>query len=147
MLISFLLAALGFTTQDNGMKRATTTTTRAVSPPSDLYSHSISTKLNTTTDPTKYTDVYPQVTTTTTTDSDPAKWQYLSADQWTTGFFPATMYEMNRRQRICPVYSDGIDWLMRARKWSDGLVPLTNGNSQGHDQGFLSFPFIAELAL
>jgi hypothetical protein len=113
-----------------------------VSPPADLYSQAISTKLNTTTDPTMYTGTYPGVTD----HSDPAKWQYVSVNQWTTGFFPATMYEMHRRQILCPA-SDGIDWLTRARKWSDGLIPMTDGNGQRHDQGFLSLPFIAELAV
>jgi hypothetical protein len=115
----------------------------AVSPPPDLYSQTISTKLNTTTELSRYSGTYPQVTD----HSEPAKWQYLDVNQWTTGFFPAIMYEMNKRQTLCPAYSDGIHWLTRARKWSDGLLPMADGNKQRHDQGFLSLPFVAELAM
>lgn len=127
-LVTFLLAA--------GVGNSIT-----ITPPANLYSHTIATKLNTTT--ANYAGTYPQVTD----HSNPAKWQLLGSDEWTTGFFPATMYELDRRQKLCPAYSDGVNWLTRGRKWSDGLVPLSNGNSQGHDQGFLSFPFVAELAM
>ncbi|KAF8308232.1 glycoside hydrolase family 88 protein [Clavulina sp. PMI_390] len=117
-----------------------------INPPADLYSSVIASKLQGTTNPANYSGVYPQLTN----HANPAKWQYLSANQWTSSFFPATMYEMARRQSLCPnTASTGanVNWLERGREWSAAILPLDNGNSQGHDQGFLSFPFVAELAV
>ncbi|KAF8061608.1 glycoside hydrolase family 88 protein [Lyophyllum atratum] len=89
--------------------------------------------------PTKY----PQYTTTSGT------WQYFSPDTWTSGFFPVTGYELNTRKNLCPATpANGLgiaDWLAVGRAASNGLIPLENGNGQGHDQGFLSFPFVEEL--
>lgn len=113
----------------------------SLTPPSTLYSSLISSKLQKTS--ASYKGTYPQVTD----HASPAHWVLISPNSWTTGFFPATMYELHRRQTICPQYSDGVDWLSLGRKWSLGEVPLEAGNGQGHDQGFLSFPFVAELAV
>ncbi|KAF8308231.1 glycoside hydrolase family 88 protein [Clavulina sp. PMI_390] len=117
-----------------------------VQPTSDLYSSTISSKLQVTTNPSNYSSLYPQITD----HGNPAKWQYLNVNQWTTGFFPATMYEMARRKTLCPntsSFNDGVDWLERGRVWSAAILPMDNGNAQGHDQGFLSLPFVAELAV
>lgn len=113
----------------------------AVTPSPDLFSSTISSKLWTTT--ANYAGTYPQVTD----HGNPAHWVLLNIQQWTSGFFPATMYEMNRRQTLCPANSDGHDWLSRARTWTNAIVPLQYGNSQEHDQGFLSLPLTYELKL
>ncbi|KAK7049399.1 hypothetical protein VNI00_006000 [Paramarasmius palmivorus] len=65
------------------------------------------------------------------------------------GFFPATLYEMHTRQTLCNGDAPGgrVDWLVLARSASSALVDLAGHNSQGHDVGFLSFPFIEELAI
>ncbi|KAF8308233.1 glycoside hydrolase family 88 protein [Clavulina sp. PMI_390] len=113
---------------------------------SDVYSPLISSKLKITTNPSNYSALYPQVTD----HGNPARWQYLDINQWTTGFFPATMYEMARRKTLCPNspnFEDNVDWLERGRIWSEAILPMDNGNAQGHDQGFLSLPFVAELAV
>jgi hypothetical protein len=107
----------------------------------DLYSPAINTKLDNTS--SYYAKLYPQITD----HGNPAHWQLLEVDEWTSGFFPATMYEMYRRQLLCPLYSDGINWLGKARVWSEAIVFLQNGNSLGHDQGFVSLPFVYELGL
>jgi hypothetical protein len=39
------------------------------------------------------------------------------------------------------------DWVGLGRTWSDGLISLESSNSVGHDVGFLSFPFVEELAV
>jgi hypothetical protein len=107
--------------------------------PEQLYSPLISSKLASTS--ATYPRSYPQYTD----HADPAHWLYFGPDTWTSGFFPATLYELNTRQTLCPAQSDGIDWLSRARTWSSGLIPLEVTNHQGHDVGFLSFPFVNEL--
>ncbi|KAG6836568.1 hypothetical protein H0H93_006672 [Arthromyces matolae] len=88
---------------------------------------------------------YPQYTTTT------GQWLYFSPDTWTSGFFPATPYALNSRKAVCPpTDANGLsiaDWLTLGRSASTGLIPLEAGNHQGHDQGFLSFPFAEELAV
>jgi hypothetical protein len=39
------------------------------------------------------------------------------------------------------------DWLTLGRSTSNGLIPLELVNTVGHDVGFLSFPFVEELAI
>lgn len=116
-------------------------TCSAITPPKDLYAKTISTKLTRTTK--NYAGTYPQVTN----HGNPATWVLISPASWTSGFFPATMYELHRRQTLCPSHSDGVNWLTRGRKWSDAVLAMSNGNNQGHDQGFLSFPFVEELKM
>lgn len=92
--------------------------------------------------PTKY----PQYT-----DQTVGQWQLFSPDTWTSGFFPATGYALNTRKTLCgatPNNGLGIaDWLELGREASAALVPLEIKNGQGHDVGFLSFPFVEELAM
>lgn len=116
-------------------------TCSAITPPKDLYAKTISTKLSRTTK--NYAGTYPQVTN----HGNPATWVLISPASWTSSFFPATMYELHRRQTLCPSHSDGVNWLTRGRKWSDAVLAMSNGNHQGHDQGFLSFPFVEELKM
>ena len=114
---------------------------RALGIPSELYSPLISSKLAATS--ASYPGKYPQYTD----HGSPAKWIFFNPDGWTSGFLPATLYELHTRQCLCPEQADGIDWLGRARNWSAGLVPLETLNHVGHDVGFLSFPFVEELKL
>lgn len=39
------------------------------------------------------------------------------------------------------------DWLSLARSASNGLLSLDASHGIGHDVGFISFPFVEELAL
>ncbi|KAF9448915.1 glycoside hydrolase family 88 protein [Macrolepiota fuliginosa MF-IS2] len=91
--------------------------------------------------PTKY----PQYT-----DQTVGAWQLFSPDTWTSGFFPATGYALNTRKSLCGATSsnglDIADWLELSREASTALVPLEIKNNEGHDVGFLSFPFVEELA-
>ncbi|ESK94259.1 glycoside hydrolase family 88 protein [Moniliophthora roreri MCA 2997] len=88
---------------------------------------------------------YPQWTNR----GEPGRWQYFVPDTWTSGFFPLTLYEMHTRQTLCPgdQGGQGIDWIEWGRRASTGLANLPGHNTQGHDVGFLSFPFIEELAI
>lgn len=65
-------------------------------------------------------------------------------DQWTVGFFPATLYELNRRAQLCGT-DDGNSWVELGREWSTGEVPLEAASHLQHDVGFASMPFVAEL--
>ncbi|KAF5386569.1 hypothetical protein D9615_001919 [Tricholomella constricta] len=115
----------------------------AATPPAELYSSLIPQKVLATFKALPNPVKYPQWTSTSGT------WQYFSPDTWTSGFFPVTGYEVNTRRTLCsatPANGLGIaDWLALGRTASNGLIPLENGNGQGHDQGFLSFPFVEEL--
>ncbi|KAJ7273074.1 glycoside hydrolase family 88 protein [Mycena rebaudengoi] len=88
---------------------------------------------------------YPQYTTSG------GDWLLFGPDTWTSGFFPTTLYALNTRKSLCGATpSNGLgsaDWLRVGRSISNGLIPLEIRNGQGHDQGFLSFPFVEELAI
>ncbi|EGN96249.1 glycoside hydrolase family 88 protein [Serpula lacrymans var. lacrymans S7.3] len=84
---------------------------------------------------------YPQYT-----DRVEGIWQYFAPDTWTTGFFPATLYELNTRAQLCGLRNQP-DWVTMARQWSAAEVPLEQNSTVGHDVGFLSFPFVHELAI
>lgn len=79
-------------------------------------------------------------------------WVYFGIDGWTTGFFPATLYAQAERLRICRDRAvqgpwSQQEWLGLGRKWATAMLSLTQGNGQGHDQGFLAFPFVEELKI
>ncbi|KAL0070580.1 hypothetical protein AAF712_002419 [Marasmius tenuissimus] len=114
-------------------------------PPQELYSPLIPQKVLRTYSSLPNPIEYPQWTD----KAHLAKWDYFIPDTWTSGFFPATLYEMNTRQALCKENPDaaglGRDWLGMGRKASDGLVNLPGHNTQGHDVGFLAFAFMEEL--
>ncbi|KAF9265801.1 glycoside hydrolase family 88 protein [Marasmius fiardii PR-910] len=115
-------------------------------PPAELYSPLIPQKVLRSYSSLPSPIQYPQWT-----DQSVGKWDYFVPDTWTSGFFPATLYEMHNRQNLCPENSDaagpGRDWLDLGRKACDGLVGLPGHNTQGHDVGFLSFAFLEELKI
>jgi hypothetical protein len=121
-----------------------TTYVSAASIPSQLFSPLVPSKILNTTRSLPAALKYPQYT-----DQTAGAWQLFSPDTWTSGFFPSTLYALNTRTKLCaPTQSNGLaaaDWLTLARSVSTGEVPLEAGNNQGHDQGFLSFPFMQEL--
>jgi len=89
---------------------------------------------------------YPQYT-----DRTVGTWQYFNPDTWTSGFFPVTLYAVNTRRQLCgatPANGLGAaDWLALGRSASNGLLGLSASASIGHDVGFISFPFVEELAV
>ena len=89
---------------------------------------------------------YPQYT-----DTVAGEWLYFEPSTWTSGFFPATGYALNTRKVLCgPTATNGLgaaDWLDLGRSASDGLLALDASAGLGHDVGFISFPFVEELAL
>ncbi|KIJ69657.1 glycoside hydrolase family 88 protein [Hydnomerulius pinastri MD-312] len=110
--------------------------------PSELYSSLIPQKVLATANTQHNPPQYPQYT-----DRIVGEWQWFSPDTWTSGFFPATLYELNTRTQLCKGQGSGAgtDWVGLGRTWSAAEVPLETKNSVGHDVGFLSFPFVQEL--
>ncbi|KAF4604214.1 hypothetical protein EYR40_001397 [Pleurotus pulmonarius] len=78
------------------------------------------------------------------TDAAVGKWLLFNGDAWATSFFPATLYEMHRRQKLCGDEHGvgGVDWLELGRTWSTGEIPSETKTGASHDVGF---PFIEEL--
>lgn len=115
---------------------------RAATPPSELFSSIIAQKVSQVASNFSSPALYPEYT------DDSGKWMYFQADTWTTGFFPAMLYALNTRASLC---SEGglneTDWLGEARRWSTPEVALETNNTQGHDVGFLSYPFQAEIVM
>jgi len=86
---------------------------------------------------------YPQYTDRTIGD-----WLYFVPDLWTTGFFPATLHAMHTRAQLCGWGAkNATEWSTLGRQWSTAEVPLETKNTVGHDVGFLSYPFVDELAV
>ncbi|KAF7353694.1 Glycoside hydrolase family 88 protein [Mycena venus] len=114
--------------------------------PAQLFSNLIPQKVLATAKALPAPIQYPQYTDTSVGD-----WQYFVPDTWTSGFFPTTLYALNTRKTICgATAANGLgaaNWLTLGRAASNGLIPLEAHNNQGHDVGFLSFPFVEELAI
>ncbi|KAH7889976.1 glycoside hydrolase family 88 protein [Phlebopus sp. FC_14] len=110
--------------------------------PGELYSPLIPQKVLATASSQQSPAKYPQYT-----DRVVGQWQWFLPDTWTSGFFPATLYELNTRTQLCHGQGSGYDtdWVDLGRTWSAAEVPLELKNSVGHDVGFLSFPFVQEL--
>ncbi|KAL5508057.1 hypothetical protein ACEPAH_5675 [Sanghuangporus vaninii] len=112
----------------------------AASPPPELYSSLVAQKVSQIASNNSSPTLYPEYTDAT------GKWVDFIPDTWTSGFFPAMLYVLNTRVGLC---NDSTlletDWLSEARRWSSAEVPLEAQNTQGHDVGFLSFPFVQEL--
>ncbi|KAK2460626.1 hypothetical protein APHAL10511_007096 [Amanita phalloides] len=114
----------------------------ASQPAPQLFSPLIPHKVSATFAALPHPALYPQYTNSS------GSWLYFSPDTWTSGFLPAIGYALNIRQRRCPSADDShLDWLSLSRAASTALLPLETSNSVGHDVGFLSFPFMDELAV
>lgn len=114
----------------------------AAEPPQELYSRLVSSKILATAGDRRDGKSYPY-----STDQVNGTWNYAKTDWWTSGFFPATLYSMNRRLELCPGTTDQADWVNLGRVWSADLTSLLIMNSVGHDVGFISFPFVDELTV
>ena len=113
---------------------------QAATPPSELFSSLIAQKASQLASNITSPVLYPQYTDAS------GKWQDFFADTWTTGFLPTLFYALNSRASLCNDSGlNGTDWLTEARIWSTPEIPLEAQNTQGHDVGFLSFPFQEEL--
>lgn len=117
--------------------------TSAPSPPTELFSPLVAEKVLRTALSPPTPAQYPQYT-----DRAAGDWLYFAPDTWTSGFFPATLYALHARAQLCrwPA-ANAAQWLALGRRWSAAEVPLAADNTVGHDVGFLSYPFVAELAV
>lgn len=112
-------------------------------PPEELYSPLVAEKIRNTALSPPNPMQYPQYT-----DRTEGKWQYFDTDTWTTGFFPSTLYTLNKRADICNWGAgNASEWLELGRQWSTAEVSLETSNTVGHDVGFLSYPFLDELTV
>ncbi|EIW85467.1 glycoside hydrolase family 88 protein [Coniophora puteana RWD-64-598 SS2] len=109
--------------------------------PSELYSSLVQQKVLKTAQAEPDPAQYPQYT-----DRTQGEWQYFVPDTWTTGFFPATLYELNTRATLCNLTGQP-DWVGMGRQWAAAEVPLETNTTVGHDVGFLSFPFAQEMQI
>ncbi|TFK46016.1 d-4,5 unsaturated-glucuronyl hydrolase-like protein [Heliocybe sulcata] len=117
---------------------------REASPPSQLYDPLVAQKLLTSAQSVPNNPIqYPQYTS-----RDNGQWQYFPADYWTTGFLPAACYALYTRfNSLCPNSTAANQFLELGRGLSTGEVPLEAHTTVGHDVGFLSFPFVDEVAI
>ncbi|KAK1219605.1 hypothetical protein PQX77_017677 [Marasmius sp. AFHP31] len=114
--------------------------------PTELYSPLIPTKLLHTFNNLPNPIEYPHYTN----KEHHNKWDYFAPeDVWTSGFFPATLYEMNKRRELCQNgnASGTVNWVELGRIASTGLAELPGRNRRGHDVGFLSYPFLEEVEI
>ncbi|KAI5119103.1 hypothetical protein M0805_004873 [Coniferiporia weirii] len=113
-------------------------------PPPELFSPLIYEKFLATASNEPNPAQYPEYT-----DTVKGVWDYFSPNTWTTGFFPAGLYELHRRQSLClgASFNRSVDWLSLGRRWAEAIVPLELNNTLEHDVGFVSFPFQEELIL
>ena len=85
------------------------------------------------------------------TDTTVGHWKYFDPNTWTSGFFPSSLYLLNSRAKLCgATASNGlgeVNWLDLARSASTALQSLDADYGIGHDVGFISFPFVEELAV
>lgn len=117
------------------------THSEAAKPPKELFSPLIGQKVLAVASKEPNPPQYPQYT-----DRTQGIWKYFDpSNTWTTGFFPATLYALDARKKICRMSTDKIDWLSLGREWSTGIVPFEINNGLQHDVGFVSFPFQEEL--
>ncbi|RPD59197.1 d-4,5 unsaturated-glucuronyl hydrolase-like protein [Lentinus tigrinus ALCF2SS1-7] len=116
----------------------------AVAPPAELFSPLVQQKVLKTAQSFPSPAQYPQYT-----DRVEGNWIWFTPDQWTTGFFPATLYAMYERTKLChrSNVGDASQWLGLARTWSTPEIPLETNTGVGHDVGFLSYPFMNELTV
>ncbi|KAH7104069.1 Six-hairpin glycosidase [Auriculariales sp. MPI-PUGE-AT-0066] len=90
----------------------------------------------------------PLLPSITSTDG---KWMWTSPNNWTAGFLPATLYQLAKRECLCPsstLVGDSVpNWLEYGRTWTGPVATLHWNNTVGHDVGYVSFPFVDEVAL
>ncbi|KAI0668478.1 d-4,5 unsaturated-glucuronyl hydrolase-like protein [Trametes maxima] len=122
---------------------ASAAATGLAAPPPELFSPLVAQKVLKTAQSFAGANPYPQYT-----DRELGNWELFSADQWTAGFFPATLYAMYERTKLCgPTSGDAKQWLELGRTWSTGEIPLELRTGVGHDVGFISYPFMDELQI
>lgn len=109
--------------------------------PASLFDASVARKVLATAQTVRNPPNYPSITSTS------GVWQWGSPDNWITGFFPSTLYQMQKRECLCPGSTGGAPWLSLARMWSAAIPQLHWKNHQGHDVGFISWPFAEEYSL
>ena len=140
----FVMLAVSFLALALSASHVSSAGTGSTAPPAELYSSLVQQKVLKTAQSFPNPARYPQYT-----DRVEGDWIWFTPDQWTTGFFPATLYAMYERTKLCQYSNvgDASEWLSLARTWSTPEIPLEINTGVGHDVGFLSFPFMEELTV
>ncbi|KAG6867402.1 hypothetical protein C0993_003236, partial [Termitomyces sp. T159_Od127] len=117
----------------------------SVALPSELFSPLVPQKVRTTFNRFNANPYrYPQYTDTSGT------WQYFTPNEWSSGFFPATLYALNERSMLClPTPANGlgmVDWLDLGRSATRNVSPPEPKDTPDHDRAFL-ISFLEELAI
>ena len=138
------MLALSFVAIALSASQALAAATGFLAPPKELFSPLVKEKVLKTALQFPNPPKYPHLT-----DRVEGKWQWNPVDWWTTGFFPATLYAMHERTKLCRTsdVGDAAQWLELGQTWATGSIPLEVRNSVGHDVGFLSYPFLDELKM
>ena len=137
------MLSLGLVSLALFLGQVTAAATGFAAPPAELYSPLVAQKVLKTAQSFPNPAQYPPYT-----DRVVGDWIWFAPDLWTTGFFPATLYAMHDRANLCPSNAgDASQWLDLGRTWATPEIPLEINTSVGHDVGFLSFPFVDELAV
>ncbi|KAI0713492.1 d-4,5 unsaturated-glucuronyl hydrolase-like protein [Earliella scabrosa] len=138
------MLALSFVAIALSASQALAAATGFLAPPKELFSPLVKEKVLKTALQFPNPPKYPHLT-----DRVEGKWQWNPVDWWTTGFFPATLYAMHERTKLCRTsdVGDAAQWLELGQTWATGSIPLEVRNSVGHDVGFLSYPFLDELKI
>ncbi|GAA5910997.1 hypothetical protein JCM6882_006743 [Rhodosporidiobolus microsporus] len=80
---------------------------------------------------------------------DDGSWSLQPETDWTSAFFPTSLFLLHERSLLCPQENDDTDWLSLARAWSAALYNPSEEvvASWTHDIGFNTLPELFELQL
>lgn len=112
--------------------------------PSEVFSPLIEQKIFDTFHALPSPTKYPQYT-------NAGDWLYFDPNTWTSAFFPSSLYLLNTRAALCGATASNdastANWLDLARSASTALLSINANAGIGHDVGFISYAFAAELAV
>ncbi|GAA5842476.1 hypothetical protein JCM11251_007324 [Rhodosporidiobolus azoricus] len=113
----------------------------AQSVPVELFSQETYFKVLSTANSSEAPSTWPEFTT-----SD-GRWSSQPETDWTSAFFPVSLFLLHERSLLCPQDTVDTDWLALARSWSAALYSPSEEvvSSWTHDIGFNSLPELYEL--
>ncbi|GAA6002518.1 hypothetical protein JCM10207_001159 [Rhodosporidiobolus poonsookiae] len=115
----------------------------AQTPSPSLFDADLLSKVSSLAATTATPDEWPEYTGTN------GQWALQPETDWTSGFFPSSLFYLYSRTLLCPEDTAGADWLSLARTWSAALYnpAQEDYSSWTHDVGFASAPMEEELKI
>lgn len=110
--------------------------------PPELYSNLVQQKVLAVAN--AFTGQYPEWTDV----AHDGQWKFFTPDQWTSGFFPASLMLLNERGAKCPdvvTAADATSALALGRAWSAPLTGLEVHSTLEHDVGCVRLTFPVSL--